>query len=215
MFGIEFQSRPITLLKHVKSDNISETGSFTRRDFIQRSSAGIGLGWLAANLPIILSTANLACRAKTNGEAFVILSDVEASLTDALASMIIPTDETAGAHEAGVVYFVDRSLDSFAKPLTDVIRKGLSDVENRVKAIRAGAVFDELTESEKILIMSSVESTEFFQHFYYLTMAGMLSHPNHGGNRDKIGWKMIGFDDRHVWQHPFGYYDSEQNIEQG
>lgn len=191
------------------------SGNFTRRDFIQRTSTSVGFGWLATSLPFILSTANLACQAQSNGEAFKVLSDAEASLTDALASMIIPTDESPGAHEAGVVYFIDRSLDSFAKPSTELIRTGLSDVESRVTEIRSGATFEELSDSEKASIMRTTEQTPFFDKFYFLTMAGMLSHPKYGGNREKIGWKMIGFDDRHVWQYPFGYYDAEQMIEEG
>jgi hypothetical protein len=37
----------------------------------------------------------------------------------------------------------------------------------------------------------------------------MLASPEHGGNFEKIGWKMIGFDDRFVWTAPFGWYDRD------
>ncbi len=40
-------------------------------------------------------------------------------------------------------------------------------------------------------------------------MFGVFSDPSHGGNRDKAGWAMIGFDNRHAWQPPFGYYDAQ------
>jgi hypothetical protein len=33
--------------------------------------------------------------------------------------------------------------------------------------------------------------------------------PKYGGNHDKAGWKLLGFEDRHVWQPPFGYYDKD------
>jgi hypothetical protein len=36
----------------------------------------------------------------------------------------------------------------------------------------------------------------------------MFAMPVRGGNRDKAGWALIGFVDRHVWQPPFGYYDA-------
>jgi gluconate 2-dehydrogenase gamma chain len=42
-----------------------------------------------------------------------------------------------------------------------------------------------------------------------VTMVGMFSLPSYGGNIEKIGWRLIGFDDSHVWQPPFGYYDAE------
>ena len=42
------------------------------------------------------------------------------------------------------------------------------------------------------------------------TAAGMFANPEYGGNRDKIGWKLLGFDDRFFWQQPFGYYDRDE-----
>jgi hypothetical protein len=38
-------------------------------------------------------------------------------------------------------------------------------------------------------------------------MMGMFSNPSYGGNHQKSGWKMIGFEDRFAWSPPFGYYD--------
>ena len=31
----------------------------------------------------------------------------------------------------------------------------------------------------------------------------------HGGNQDKIGWKLIGYDDSLNFRPPFGYYDAQ------
>ena len=33
--------------------------------------------------------------------------------------------------------------------------------------------------------------------------------PEYGGNRDGVGWRMIGFVDEHAFQPPFGYYDRD------
>ena len=41
------------------------------------------------------------------------------------------------------------------------------------------------------------------------TIAGMFSNPEYGGNRDKIGWKLLGFEDRFSWAAPFGWYDRD------
>ncbi len=38
-------------------------------------------------------------------------------------------------------------------------------------------------------------------------MYGFLGNPSYGGNRDHVGWKLIGFEDRMAFQPPFGYYD--------
>jgi hypothetical protein len=37
----------------------------------------------------------------------------------------------------------------------------------------------------------------------------MFSNPSYGGNRDEVGWKLIGFEAPHPWQPPFGYYDAD------
>ena len=36
----------------------------------------------------------------------------------------------------------------------------------------------------------------------------MFADPSWGGNREKSGWKLLGFDDRAIWQSPFGFYDA-------
>jgi hypothetical protein len=35
----------------------------------------------------------------------------------------------------------------------------------------------------------------------------MFALPSWGGNRDLAGWALLGFDSRHAWQPPFGFYD--------
>ncbi len=41
---------------------------------------------------------------------------------------------------------------------------------------------------------------------------GFLANPSWGGNREGAGWKAIGFEDRHVFQPPFGYYDDPKKF---
>ena len=45
---------------------------------------------------------------------FEFFTAAEAAEVEAMSSRIIPTDETPGAKEAGVVYFIDRALVTFA-----------------------------------------------------------------------------------------------------
>jgi hypothetical protein len=42
-----------------------------------------------------------------------------------------------------------------------------------------------------------------------LTVLGLFTMPSYGGNRDGIGWALIGFEDQHAFQPPFGYYDRD------
>ena len=53
------------------------------------------------------------------------------------------------------------------------------------------------------------DRTPFFETTRLLTLLGMFSMPAHGGNRNGVGWKLIGFEDRHAFQAPFGYYDRD------
>ena len=46
-----------------------------------------------------------------------------------------------------------------------------------------------------------------------MTLAGVFALPEYGGNRDGEGWRQIGFERRHVWQAPFGYYDARYRQE--
>jgi hypothetical protein len=36
----------------------------------------------------------------------------------------------------------------------------------------------------------------------------MFASPKHGGNFNKAGWKLIGFEDTLNFKAPFGYYDA-------
>jgi gluconate 2-dehydrogenase gamma chain len=39
---------------------------------------------------------------------------------------------------------------------------------------------------------------------------GFFGDPSYGGNRDQAGWKLIGFEDKHQYEPPFGYYDGPE-----
>jgi hypothetical protein len=52
-----------------------------------------------------------------------------------------------------------------------------------------------------------IEKTSFFEAVRNHTIMGMFAPPQHGGNYQQVGWKLIGFDDSLNFQEPFGYYD--------
>ncbi|MCH8335403.1 MAG: hypothetical protein IIC61_05875, partial [Proteobacteria bacterium] len=44
---------------------------------------------------------------------------------------------------------------------------------------------------------------------------GVFGMSSYGGNRDDIGWKLLGMDGPpHAWAYPFGYYDAQYMEEQ-
>jgi hypothetical protein len=73
------------------------------------------------------------------------------------------------------------------------------------------ARFATLSSQRQIELLHATEQTPFFQTMRFLTIAGTFANPSWGGNHDKIGWQILGFEDRFVWQPPFGDYDADAN----
>ena len=87
-----------------------------RREFLQLLSGSFGAAWLTANWPAILSATEHAHQAaKAPNPTLEVLTADQARELEALTACIFPSDETAGAREAGVVYFIDRALKTFFK----------------------------------------------------------------------------------------------------
>ena len=66
-----------------------------------------------------------------------------------------------------------------------------------------------MTSAQQIAFLTTVDQTPFFSTTRLLTLLGMFSLPEYGGNRDGLGWKLLGFEDAHVFTSPFGYYDRD------
>ncbi|MGH7542241.1 MAG: gluconate 2-dehydrogenase subunit 3 family protein, partial [Gemmatimonadota bacterium] len=146
------------------------------------------------------------------GRPFVALTPEEARELEAVAARIFPTDDTPGAREAGVIHFIDRAFDAFQADALPFAREGLSDLAVRARrADPASESFSALDEARQDAVLQEIEAEGFFGLIRFLTIAGMFALPEHGGNRDRLGWRLLGFEDRFVWRPPFGHYDAEVN----
>jgi len=142
---------------------------------------------------------------------FQALEPGEAAEIDAITSQIIPSTDGPGAHEAGVIYFIDRALSTFDAHLREPYRVGMAGVQHkRQEMFPASASVSALSGDQQIQLIHAIEATDFFELLRMHTMYGFLGNPSYGGNRDRIGWKLIGFDDRMAYQPPFGYYDAQE-----
>jgi gluconate 2-dehydrogenase gamma chain len=178
----------------------------SRRAFLTAAGAGAAAIWLTAETRDLIAAGREAMKAKS----FQILSDADAADIEAATAQIIPTDETPGAREARVVYFVDRSLATFAKDQKKSVEAGVKELRKRAgKQVRGAKSFAELPNDKQIAVIAAMEKDkhQFFYQLRYMTIAGMLANPEYGGNANKTGWKWIGFDDRFSWAAPFGWYD--------
>lgn len=90
-------------------------------------------------------------------------------------------------------------------PLTprEIYRKGLMELEQHCKDT-LGKSFVDLSDDEKDHYLEQMEASKFnypsftssgslFGQFLSNVMEGFLADPIYGGNRNMVGWKMIGF----------------------
>lgn len=185
------------------------TKHFSRRAFLQASASTARHSLILLTVPAILTACQEASEALSNNAGFITLGNEEAAGLQAIAARIIPTDETPGATEARVIYFMDNVLGSSRAEVLQPIRAGLSQLQASANQEYGGVSFSELTASQQDALLRAIEDTPFFDTLRYLTIAGMFAQPSYGGNHDKIGWQLIGFEDRHMWQAPYGYYDAD------
>ena len=198
-----------------------------RRHFLLRAGTGLSAAWVTANWPALLSAATHAHRAAGTATPpkLEFFTPEEAAEIEAITARIIPTDDTPGAHEAGVVYFIDRVLTTFAEGDQKTYREGLPELQARVKEMFPSASkfsglmaeqqdavlqsFDEGKPTSRRAFRARPDAQNFFETLRQHTVAGFLIDPDYGGNRDGIGWKVIGREREHMFQPPFGYYDKD------
>jgi gluconate 2-dehydrogenase gamma chain len=154
---------------------------------------------------------------------YMFFSAAEVAFVDAAVARLIPADELGpGAKEAGVTYFIDQQLfggwgtmakmyrqgphaegtpqQGYQSPLTpqEIFRVAIREISHHL-----GKPFEKLAAKEQDevlknleegkLALESVPSRFFFNLLLESTIEGFFSDPIYGGNRDKAGWKLVGF----------------------
>lgn len=200
--------------------------SLSRRHFLSRGITGFSAVWASAHWPALAAAAVHARHAAQSAAPpkFEFFTPEEAKEIDAISARIIPSDDTPGAHEAGVVYFIDRGLTTFGVDDQKTYREGLPELQSRVAEMFQGkSRFSELTPEQQDEVLHSFDepsgqgrqrrlrtssgAQNFFETLRWYTINGFLIDPDYGGNHDGAGWKVIGRDREHMFQPPFGYYD--------
>lgn len=181
----------------------------SRRAFLSSAGRAAKSSLIVLSLPAILVSCERSKQANLNNEEFSLLTEEEAQEFNAIAARIIPTDETPGATEAGVIYFIDNVLSDNREEEHETLRQGLRELQIAAASNFSAPYFHELEPEQQDQLLTDIEDTPFFGTIRFLTIAGMFSLPEYGGNRDKIGYELIGFEDRHAWQPPYGSYDAD------
>src|SRR5258708_4631926 len=101
--------------------------NLSRRNFLWGGGAGVSAVWLSAHWTAIVAAAEHAHQAAKSSTPpkFQFFTSEQAVEIDAITARIIPSDETPGAREAGVLYFIDRALTTFAVNDQETYREGL------------------------------------------------------------------------------------------
>jgi len=201
------------------------TNELSRRNFLLQAGTGLSTAWVAANWPALLAASTHAHRAAQSAAPpkLEFFTPEQAAEIDAITARIIPTDDTPGAHEAGVVYFIDHGLTTFGVDDQKTYREGLPEMQARVGELFPGvAKFSALTPEQQDEVLHSFDehappsrrsirarpgAQNFFETVQQHTIVGFLIDPDFGGNHDGAGWKVIGREREHMFQAPFGYYD--------
>jgi gluconate 2-dehydrogenase gamma chain len=149
--------------------------------------------------------------------AYMFFTEPEVAFVNAAVARLIPQDELGpGAKEAGVAFFIDRQLfggwGTMARMYRqgphpegtpqEVYRAGIRDV-NGWCAKTHGKALDKLTSAQQDEVLRGLDTGKieldtvraqfFFNMLLNSTVEGFFSDPIYGGNRDKAGWKLVGF----------------------
>jgi len=184
----------------------------TRRLFLGQAGVSLGLLWLGSLTPDLLAQAHQHAQqagGQSASKTYRFFTPQQAADFDAFAAQIIPTDDTPGAREANVVHFTDYVLSGVDSDQQSDVTKALQALHDQAaKTVPGAASFTALTSAQQIEAMQAMEKTPEFGTLRGFVLAGFFSDPSMGGNKDKAGWKLIGFQDDFYYKPPFGYYDA-------
>ena len=120
-----------------------------------------------------------------------------------MCDRIIPVDQDPGAVWAGVVIFIDRQLMGAYRRLRKTYRAGLAGI-NASSVELHGKPFAELDSQQQDAILGKMEkgslagdawkqvpAKAFFDMVVAHTMQGFYGDPRHGGNHERVSWKML------------------------
>jgi gluconate 2-dehydrogenase gamma chain len=203
----------------------------TRRKFLAQSAGALGLLFLDSLTPQLIAQATQHAQAAASGtHTFKFLTQQEAADLDAFAAQIIPsTDGSPGAREAGAVYFADYVLSTINPEQQPDFRSALKELHLAAAQVQPGASFASLPVDKQIAVMKSMDkplgsaeasnsvaaetgagnkAAEAFAGLRTVVLMGTFCDPSLHGNRLKLGWNLIGYNDQAYWAPPFGYYDA-------
>ena len=141
--------------------------------------------------------------AQRAAEPYKNLSASEARTLEAIVARLIPSDaRSPGALEAGAARYIDRALGDALAASRPAYTVGLAALDVHARGV-AGQPFAELGAERQDALLRDLEqdvakgfspsASAFFELVLGHTLEGTFSDPYYGGNRDFIGWELIGY----------------------
>jgi gluconate 2-dehydrogenase gamma chain len=143
--------------------------------------------------------------------AFVFEPHQKATI-EAAVDRVVPADRDPGARQAGVVNYIETTLATYEPEHTPLYIAGVEELDRLARQRFASERFASLRPEQRDEILAQLEKqrSAFFSILIEHTMQGFYGDPRHGGNRDGVSWKMIGFPGPSRpdgYRPPLGWYD--------
>jgi gluconate 2-dehydrogenase gamma chain len=135
------------------------------------------------------------------GQALRTFSTFEYAVVAAAAERILPRDEDPGAVDADVPVYIDRILQTPAlEPVREDFLGGVAALERRAQRMFQKG-FSTLTAEQQDELLTLFRDSpprsgeaHFFELLTVMSLEGYLGDPSYGGNKGKVGWRLMGFD---------------------
>jgi gluconate 2-dehydrogenase gamma chain len=202
----------------------SSLKGFSRRVFVHRLTflgGGVVLLGSACDEPAKKPPASGPKEpAKSEGmtTSHLTFTNDEFAIVTALVDRVLPKDEDPGAVEANVPDYIDHALQQQQlRKMKDDFTGGVAAIDRRCNRMyKVGFAKATAAQQDDVLTVfkeSPSDSGEFkwYEILVALTMEGFLGDPSYGGNKDQVGWKLVGFDlvGHEAMPMPAGYKGSE------
>jgi gluconate 2-dehydrogenase gamma chain len=128
------------------------------------------------------------------------LTEKQLEALNAICDRLVPMDASGpGALEAGAATYIELALESDYLSLRPLYERGFRALDDRARE-RHGHEFARLDGPEQDSLLRELEDEPvqsdgrvFFETVRSHVIEGMFGDPQWGGNRDYLGWKLIGY----------------------
>ena len=175
----------------------------TRRSFLEGLIALAPATWLYSLSSGCGQPAAPSAAAPPGVDTSITFTAKQLALLHAVCDRLLPTDQDPGSKEAGVPDFIVNELRTrYYASSRDRALRGLDALDQLAQRELGksftGASTEEMDKLLRAWQIGEVKIDKFdgrdiVEFYLMLSLEGFLAPPIYGGNRDEVGWKMIGF----------------------